>query len=39
MKLNDEVRTVVAMQEVPIRQEVDRRMLAREEARELGTGT
>lgn len=39
MKLNDEVRTVVAMQEVPIRLEVDRRMLARDEACELGTGT
>ncbi|MFT3774556.1 MAG: AAA family ATPase [Minicystis sp.] len=39
MKLNDEVRTVVAMQEVPIRTEIDRRMLAREESRELGTGT
>ena len=30
MKLNDEVRTVVAMQEVPVREEVDRGLLARE---------
>jgi hypothetical protein len=38
MKLNDEVRTVVAMQEVPVREEVDRRLLARGEAREQGNG-
>jgi energy-coupling factor transporter ATP-binding protein EcfA2 len=38
MKLNDEVRTVVAMQEVPLRAEVDRRMLDRAEAREQGAG-
>ena len=36
MTLNDEVRTVVAMQEVPVRLEVDRRMLERAEAREPG---
>ena len=41
-ELNDEVRTVVAMQEVPVRREVDDRMLALAEAREqrdLETGT
>ncbi len=40
-ELNDEVRTAVAIQEVPVRREVDDQMLARAEAREqreLGTG-
>lgn len=39
MKLNDEVRTIVAMQEVPVRREIDEHMLARDAAPELGTGT
>jgi energy-coupling factor transporter ATP-binding protein EcfA2 len=39
MALNDEVRTVVAMQEIPVRPEVDRRMLDRAEAREQATRT
>ena len=39
MKLNDEVRTIVAMQEVPVRVEIDDRMLARDAGRELRTGT
>jgi energy-coupling factor transporter ATP-binding protein EcfA2 len=38
MRLNDEVRTVVAMQEVRVRLEIDRRMLARAEARENAAG-
>lgn len=36
MRLNDEVRTIVAMQEVPVRTEVDRQMLARDTGREAG---
>lgn len=39
MKLNDEVRTIVAMQEVPVRIEVDDGLLARDAARELEAGT
>jgi hypothetical protein len=38
MALNDEVRTVVAMQEVPIRTEVDRRMRAQADAQSDGAG-
>lgn len=39
MKLNDEVRVVVAMQETPMRAEIDRRMLARSESSEQGAST
>lgn len=41
-ELNDEVRVAVAMQEAPVRREVDEKMLARAEAaepRESGSGT